>query len=179
MNIPSFIHNQIPKNPFCNNYYSHADENWTRLSMIADGSIPYISSDLALLVNTLELEYKGFLKCMVQNRSDYELPLIDGNEDNPEYYLQKDHYLKGLVREIERHFVNMSPVRTKRDRIEHDRFLVSLQWEYTNSRYTSYPSFDEFLSIYKFAQTQKTALRDYIQEQLIAKTDELGFEVNI
>lgn len=147
--------------------------------MIATGDIPYISSDIGLLVNTIELEYKGFLKCMVQNRGDYTLPLIDGHKDNPEYYLQKDHYLKGLVREIERHFINISPAQTRHDRIEHDQFLVSLQWEYTNSRYTSYPSLEDFLAIYKFAQTQKSVLRGYIQEQLIDKMSEPGFEVNI
>lgn len=178
MNIPSFVTNQIPKDPFANDYFYHAEENWTRLEAIVAKRIPYISSDFSMLVNTLEMYYKGFLKSMSDNVKGYSLPEIPNHKDDNEYFLKKDHHLAGLVEEIEDHFLNISPTYTKKDRRDHDRFLNDLQWEYTKARYTTYPSFEDFKKVYQFASNQRNSIRDYITDKLLPKEQE-HYDINL
>lgn len=180
MEIPDFITNDIPKDPLENNYFRHANSSWKRLSMVAEKKLEYIPDDFSTLVNTLERYYKGFLKAM-ELHTNYSLPRVKHHENDVEYFLKRDHYLKGLVKEIESNFINISPTYTVEQRVEHDKFLVTLQWEYTNARYTTEPSFDDFFKVYQFVSKQKDALYEYIEDRLLQRADDktTEFDVNL
>lgn len=177
MNIPAHIVNCIPKDPMHNSYLDHARAAWQRLEMVAEGKIPYIPDDFAALINTLERFYKGFLKTM-SDLTDYELPKYPKASNDPEFFLKKDHYLKGLVCEIEKHFINISPAYTKEDKKRHYMFLIDLQKEYTKARYSTEPSVDEFLQVFKFAKLQKETVEEYLEKTFLREEEE-EFENNI
>lgn len=179
MVIPDFITNDIPSNPLENNYFRHADAAWERLFLVATKKLEYIPDDLSALVNTLERYYKGFLKTMALYTS-YSLPVVKHHENDEEYFLKRDHYIKGLVKEIESNFTNLSPC-TVNQKVELDKFLVALQWKYTNARYSTEPSFQDFLKVYQFATKQKEVLYSYLDEKILQKSEDRlsEFDVNL
>lgn len=177
MIIPQHIINCIPKDPMHNAYLDHAAAAWTRLIMVAEGKIPYIPDDFAALINTLERFYKGFLKTMA-DLTDYKLPQYPKSSSDPEFFLKKDHYLKGFVCEIEAHFFNISPAYTSEDKRRHYMFLIDLQKEYTKARYSSEPSQEEFLQVFNFVKMQKEKIEEYLEKTFLKEQEE-EFENNI
>lgn len=78
-----------------------ANKAWERLEMIQNGQIPYISDDYALLVNTLERYYKGYLAWKID--SDSSCPVKKA------YIDEIKHNLGGLFRTINDRYVYLYP----------------------------------------------------------------------
>jgi len=152
MKIPDCVLKKIEKSPVDNQYFYHANEAWKRLTNIYEGRIDYYHDDFAILVNTLERYYKGFL----QSKMD-----IDNSFVVAEDLMEHSHDLVGLVREIE-HFTSLSVPLNRQEQIDRRIFLCDLRREYTNARYVSDPSLDDFKKVYKFVENQKEIIFNYL-----------------
>lgn len=152
MNIPSFVAKE--KQGLLNNsYFYHAQEAFKALQRVTAST--YCSDYFSMAVNTLERFYKGFLYYQAENTEWYDLP-------SPKF-LTADHDILGMVTEIRKHFPEAFPVNSKEEWEETKKFLRDLRAEYTASRYTSYPTYDEFDAIRKYTQRQMSKLTSCVQ----------------
>lgn len=156
MIIPESVTSYIEKGPMDNLYFYKANASWARLTLIANGSIPYISDDYSALINTLERFYKGVLQSKLDNDDSYHLPIG---------FLTMDHNLRKLADEIE-HFLPLFVIHSVSDMRVRNNFLDSLRKAYTTARYTQDFSFEEFKNLYSFIQKQKNAIEQYLQPKI-------------
>ena len=152
MNIPSFIAKE-EQGLWDNSYYFHAHEALKVLQKVTPYT--YCSDYVAMTINTLERLYKGFLCYQVEHRDWYDLP-------SPKF-LDADHDILGLVKEIRKHFPEAFPVNSKEEWEEIQNFLRDLRIEYSTSRYKTYPTYEEFDAIRKYTQRQMVKLNSCIQ----------------
>lgn len=146
MIIPDSITKMIQKKPTDNNYFYHADENMKRLSEIYEGKVSYISSDLSLLINTLEMYYKGYLQSKLDEGIGYKLPAG---------FLTENHDLFKLADEITDNFIPLFSKDTVGDINSAENFYRHLRHYYTAARYTEYPNYSEFKEVYEFVLAHK------------------------
>jgi len=168
MKIPDSVLKKVQKSPFDNNYFYHAEPAWKRLELISNKEIEYYSDDFALLVNTIERLYKGFLKTKMEE---------DPTFLNYPGFLSSDHDLNKLVVEIER-FVTLSVCETRQDYKERRFFFDDLRKAYTEARYTDEPTFEEFQKVYEFALNQKEIIYNYFNEKTKNKSIE-NFDLDL
>lgn len=152
MMIPESITNIIPKNPFDNVYFYHAKDAMKRLDDIDKQKIEFYNDDYSLLINTLERFYKGFLQSKCDNEG-LVLPLG---------FLNTDHDLCKLVREIER-YTPLFVVESIEDEKNKTHFLVSLRKSYTDARYTQNYTYNDFHKLYEFVKKQVKVLEYHLQ----------------
>jgi len=155
MIIPNCVLETVKKMPLDNHYFYHAEDAWERATDIYNGQIKFYSDDISLLINTLERYYKAFLQAK--------------KDEDPSYlqypgFLTSDHDLNKLVVEIER-FVPLTKCETRQDYKERREFFDNLRREYTTTRYTARPDFNEYKQLYQFVSKQRDIVIEYFQEK--------------
>lgn len=143
------------KSPHDNNFYEHALNSMLRFQAIYEGTVPYISDDFAMLINTLERLYKGFLQ--------YQL------DTNPNFSLQKgfltnDHDLLKLTKKIEQ-FLPLFECKTNEERADKNMFFKELRRKYTQARYTEMVPEADFKELYLFVEKQMKRMESYFEKE--------------
>lgn len=167
MIIPESVTNVVTKGPFDNDYFYHAYDAMKRLEKIDDKSIEFYNDDYALLINTLERFYKGFLQSKCDN----------DNLNLPIGFLTMDHDLCKLVREIER-YTPLFVVKSIEDERNKIHFLNSLRKSYTDARYTQNYLYDDFHKLFEFVKKQQKVLEFHLQPpKEIIKNNEMEIDL--
>lgn len=156
MNIPVSITSQIKKDasPVDNAYFYHAEKALDALQYVTSDS--YCYDHVAMAANTLERVYKGFLQSAVEHCDWYQLPSPN--------FLTADHDILGMVLEIKSKFQDVFPYQDRSQWRDTKMFLRDLRMEYSNSRYTSYPTYEEFVTLRKYVSQQFNLIYDYVKE---------------
>lgn len=169
MIIPESITKMIEKSPLDNNYFYHADENMSRLALVYNEEVSYISSDMSLLVNTLEMYYKGFLQSKLDAGIGYKLPTG---------FLTENHDLFKLADEITNNFFPLFSKDSIRDINEAENFYRTLRRHYTTARYTHYPVFSEYKQVYDFVlQHKNLVVENLIGENINPTIDNMELDL--
>ncbi len=163
MIIPQSILNQIAENanPMDNKYFNHAISDLNSLNKVTEETFCY--GDISRAANILERLYKGFLYAGEKQCDWYQLPIPD--------FLTNDHNILKLVIEIKDSFPNFLPRLSREEWRETKTFLKDLRQEYTNSRYSSYPTFEELISIRKYINNQFELISEYIKSDKFTELD--------
>lgn len=161
MNIPSSIVSQVKKNsgPMDNKYFIYAESALNSLKKIDSDS--YCYDYVSVAANVLERIYKGFLQSAVDNVDCYQLPVPN--------FLNMDHDILGMVLEIKRNFPDVFPYQDRQQWRDIKTFLRELRTEYTDARYNSYPTYEEFVAIRSYVDSQFNLIRNYIKEGNLTK----------
>ncbi|MCR5202473.1 MAG: hypothetical protein K6D02_05230 [Lachnospiraceae bacterium] len=164
MNILQHLIDEINKksDPLENHYFIHAFSALEALNRVDKNNFCY--DDVSRAVYTLERLYKGFLYAAQENLGWYRVPDTQ--------FLTQQHDLSVLFKEI----MNCSPyVFPRQNRYEWEetqQFLKDLSNACFESRYTTYPTYEEFDSIRKFVNYQKKIIETFIKSGGLEETDE-------
>ena len=163
MNIPSSIVKTVNQNasPMDNIYFNHAVSSLKALSKVTAET--YCYDYMSNIINTLERLYKGFLATAIKECDWYVLP--------SENFLCADHDILGVVLEIKENFPDVFPRVEREVWRETKQFLKDLRREYTNARYETYPTFEEFKMVRDYVVGQYELLADYINNKLELTND--------
>lgn len=156
MNIPSSIQNRIKENsgPLENTYFFHAKSAYTALNKVTEAT--YCYDHVSMVANTLERIYKGFLQSAADHCEWYSLP--------SERFLSADHDILGMVLEIKQNFPDVFPRYDRQQWREMKGFYRDLRSEYTAARYTSYPTYKDFVTLRSYMQSQYNLITSYLKE---------------
>jgi len=156
MYIPENIINEIDKNadPLDNSYFNHALPALNAINKVDSESFCY--DDLSRAANVLERLYKGFLQAAVVKTEWYQLPY--------EKFLVEDHDILGMLKEIKRNFPEAFPRQDYNTWRATQSFLIELRQAYSFSRYTTYPTYEEFDKVRKYVNHQKDIFVEFIKE---------------
>ena len=170
MNIPSDVINIINKNsgPLNNNYLIHAKNALEVLNKVTKDT--YCYDHMSMVINTLERYYKGFLKASTDICDWYNLP--------DEEFLAVGHNLLKLVVEIKHSFSNVLPRTNWEEWQKTKDFLRDLRLEYTNSRYNTCPSYEEFKTVLEYKNDQKSRLMEYLNNKVLETSKEVETDID-
>ena len=170
MNIPSSITNLVKQKagPMENTYFYHAKSSYDALCKVNEDS--YCYDHVSMAANTLERLYKGFLATAAEKCDWYSLPSPN--------FLSADHDILGMVLEIKQNFPDVFPRQDRQTWRETKVFLRDLRSEYTAARYTSYPTYQEFVSIRSHIKSQFELITDYLKENDLSKQEENEFSID-
>lgn len=161
MNIPTVIVNKVKQtsSPLENRWFIHAEKALNSINCVTTSN--YCYDDISRCANTLERLYKGFLQAANDHCDFYSLPSPD--------FLNADHDILGMVLEIKQHFTDVFPYMDRSDWREMKNFYRDLRKVYTESRYMTYPSYEEFLQLKEFTNQQFEMIYSYIKEGKLTK----------
>lgn len=170
MNIPASITNQIKKeaSPVDNHYFYHAEKALNALKYVNSDS--YCYDHVAMAANTLERIYKGFLQSAVDNCDWYQLP--------SSRFLTADHDILGMVLEIKSKFQDVFPYQDRSQWRDTKMFLRDLRMEYSDSRYTSYPTYEEFVTLREYVSKQFDLIYNYVKEGKLTNQQDRDFSID-
>ncbi len=164
MNIPVSIINSIDKNAdsMDNKYFVHALSALDAINKVNKDNFCY--DDISRAANVLERLYKGVLYAATVKTEWYQLP--------DEKFLVQNHDILGMLKEIKRNFPNAFPRQDRDDWRATQRFLMDLRLAYSEARYTTYPTYEEFDMIRKYVNQQKEIVEEYIKSGDLEKDDD-------
>lgn len=170
MNIPSSITSLVKEKagPMDNVYFYHAISAYESLSKVTEKT--YCYDHVSMVANTLERLYKGFLMTASEKCDWYSLPSAR--------FLSADHDILGMVLEIKQNFPDVFPRQDRQSWRETKSFLRDLRQEYTSARYTSYPTYQEFVALRGYLQSQYNLISTYVTENDLSKQEENEFSVD-
>lgn len=170
MHIPTSITSLVKENAgFMDNpYFYHAINAREALNRITEKT--YCYDYVAMAANTLERLYKGFLQTASEKCDWYSLP-------SPRF-LTADHDILGMVLEIKQNFPYVFPKQDRQTWREIKAFLRDLRSEYTSARYTTYPTYQEFVSIRNYLNSQYKIITSYLEKGDLLKQDENEFSLD-
>ena len=164
MYIPENVRKSVKKNedPLDNNYLNHAFSALKALNRVTEET--YCYDDMSRAANVLERVYKGFLDVARSKNDWYQLPEED--------FLTKDHDILGVFKEIKKSFPDVYPREDRDSWRATVKFLIDLRREYTNSRYISYPTYEDFVVIRKYVNDQYNIAKDYLKSGKLEEKDD-------
>ena len=170
MNIPASIATQVKENasPVDNAYFYHAESAMKSLEKVTLDTFCY--DHVSMAANTLERIYKGLLQAAVEQCDCYQLPSPN--------FLTADHDILGMVLEIKRSFPDVFPYQDRSQWRDTKAFLRDLRMEYSNARYTSYPTYDEFCAIRSYVKAQFDLIYNYVKEGNLSMQEERDFGID-
>ena len=170
MNIPSSISNLVKENagPFDNPYFYHAQSSYESLNKVTENT--YCYDHVSMVANTLERLYKGFLQSASEKCDWYSLP-------SPRF-LSADHDILGMVLEIKQNFPDVFPRQDRHSWRETKTFLRDLRSEYTSARYSTYPTYQEFVSLRSYMNSQYELITSYLKENDLSKQEENEYSID-
>ena len=158
MNIPSAVMKQVKKSPTDNMYFYHAFDSLEGLQEVYDGKVKFRYDHSSQLVNALERLYKGAI--LSKTESDPNIKIQPG-------YLTQGHNIASLVDTIEMTIGwQLTPIESRRDYKERYTFLKDLQKLYTDARYNTFPTYEEFKKIFDFVELQKETILEYLNPKV-------------
>lgn len=168
MNIPSNILHSVKKtsNPLENRWFLHAENALQSLNKVSTET--YCYDDISRCANVLERLYKGFLQAANDHCDFYSLPTPD--------FLNCDHDILGMVLEIKQNFTDVFPYMDRSDWRETKNFYRDLRQAYTESRYLTYPSYEEFSQLREYTNQQWDLITLYIKEGKLTNDYDFGLD---
>ncbi len=165
MYIPESLIEDINKNtgPMENRFFEHAFSALKALNKITADT--YCYDDISRAANVLERIYKGFLQAAVIKDDWYQLPEED--------FLDKNHDILGMLKEIKRSFPEVFPRQERDDWIATQKFLSDLRKAYSESRYITCPSYDEFSLIRRYVNQQTEVIKEYLESGRLEEIHDL------
>ena len=149
MYIPECITNAVKPTFTDNDYFYGADDMWSRLIHVKDGTVPFISQDMSMLANVMELYYKGLLKA--------------SGMTVPRHLIEESHSLVALVDEIESRITPLSGSLSRQDERNRRNFLMDLSDLYIKTRYNhKQATFEEFCKCMIWAEKQKEIVKEIL-----------------
>lgn len=170
LEIPQSILSAVKKESdvMDNRYLTHAIMALKSLDFVNEDN--YCPDYISVAANTLERIYKGFLEAATIHCEDYQLPQPN--------FLTCDHDIYGMMMEIKRTFSDVFPYQSREDWQNTKKFLRSLRSEYTNARYSSYPTYEEFCSVRTYVKQQYQIVETYLKEGYLNKKEKEDYSLD-
>lgn len=164
MYIPESVIKQVDKasDPMDNRYFNHALSALNSLNKVTEDF--YCYDDVSRAANVLERLYKGLLYAAESKNEWYQLPEQD--------FLNNDHDILKVLIEIRHSFPEVFPRESRDEWRATQRFLIDLRKAYSESRYETYPPYNEFCAIRRYVNQQKDYIEEYIKSGELEKSFE-------
>jgi len=173
MIIPDSVIAAVPKSPLANDFIYGANKMWERLTLVHDGTIPYLAYDMATLANAVEMYYKGFI----------EVSGGEALEKASKNLMENSHSLIALTKHIEEYITYLSSDRSYSARDERFKFLKNLSSAYLDGRYHMFAieanvSKEDFDKCFEWASKQRQFILDMIlpptkdQDKILSKEED-------
>lgn len=150
---------------FDNDSFQHAISAYEKLSKIKEED--YFEDLYSNLICTLERFYSGFLISAEKYIDVYFIP-----KDKADPYGRKitetKHKLFALKREILNNF-DVFPSQSLEETAREKGILSNLTREYSDSKYSTYPTYEEFRSVLEFVTREKEYIEQYLNDRMLDK----------
>lgn len=150
---------------FDNDMFRHAKIAYEKLSKIKEED--YFEDLYSVLICTLERFYSGFLTSAEKYLSDYYIPK-DAADPKCRKITETKHKLFTLKREIVNNF-DVFPYKSREEWARERDVLSNLTKEYSSSKYTTYPTYAEFQSLFAYVTQEKNIIEEYLNNRQLDK----------
>lgn len=145
---------KMPKSPFDNNIFRHAEDAFQAMQMITEEN--YIGDFASEAIIILEQFYEGFLTAALEFDDTYQL-----SDDS---LLCHKHDIWGLYHEIKKNYTDCFPRQTRYENLRLKQKMNRWSKLCESALYTEYLPFWEFRQIMDFVAIQRNTIQTYILE---------------